>query len=372
MIPKGETVPIAAGTFAGGSDIVVHAHAQRRGRRHDRDHARAGHGRLGTEAGAATPIGQRGRCWPASAPGTPACRRTMLAEISTRALRAGSGSVQRQPRSARACGPGGAAPAGGARPRTRAGPSGASSSSTRNGPCGSLAVAVVEAGRTRLATRPPRPGSGGRRERAGSNGCQLLAAAAPPVGGGQELVRASTGRARRTCRRVPAGCRPGTGAPARPASSHALLLGDADQVALVPAARRSGRRSGRRPCAGCRRPPTAPARCGASASRADAADQHVVAAGGLAGHRVAGCGRDRRPRGTPGAASSSSRASSAASGRSVSIQTASECERQTGTRTQVALMPIAVVAQDLVRLLDQLGLLGGLVARRTRRTAAAR
>ncbi len=62
---------------------------------------------------------------------------------------------------------------------------------------------------------------------------------------------------------------------------------------------------------------------------------------------------------TPGAAASSRRASSGESGSVVSIQTASEWPRHTGTRTQVAEIGRSGLTQDLAGLAHQLGLFLG-------------
>ena len=94
---------------------------------------------------------------------------------------------------------------------------------------------------------------------------------------------------------------------------------------------------------------------------ADAADEDVVAAGGVDRHRVAAARRvvDDGHAGRRG--EQLARALRARARSRVSTLTASEWPVTTGTRTQVALTRIDGVAEDLAGLVDQLALLVGVV-----------
>ena len=199
-------------------------------------------------------------------------------------------------------------------------------------------MAVVEAGESgsRLGHLAQAAGAGvsGRLER-----LPATAAATPPVGCRQELVglpravliarararRPDADRAQVTPRSQPQATRSCWGTWIR--SRCTQQLGDLHAVQRGSLAQVVGDHPQRQPVA-------------ARPVLADAADQHVVAAGRFAGRRDSRLRQGRPPRGRRARPPAARRASSAVSGRSVSIQTASECERQTGTRTQVALMPM--------------------------------
>ena len=94
---------------------------------------------------------------------------------------------------------------------------------------------------------------------------------------------------------------------------------------------------------------------------ADAADEDVVVARGVDRHRVARRRRGRRRRSRPAPRRAARGPAPGESGSRVSTLTASEWPVTTGTRTQVALTRIVVVAEDLAGLVDQLALLVGVV-----------
>ena len=85
-----------------------------------------------------------------------------------------------------------------------------------------------------------------------------------------------------------------------------------------------------------------------------------VASSGIGKWLRAGSSTSRQP----GASAISARASSGSIGRSHSMVTATACARSTGTRMQVTPTRISRVAEDLARLVDDLGLLVVVAGRR--------